>query len=494
MANKILKTLSNNLGFKLLAVAFAFTLWVTVYNLDDPTKTKPLTVTVTVTSREVLEDMGKYFEIADGSNKVSFSVTAPRSVLDKLDESDFVAEADLQKLVIDEDGVSGTVPIDIICTANANGNSIKISSSNKNLELTLEDLMSKQFVVQANAVGEVAEGYALGKVEVTAPNVLKVSGPKSIVSQIQAVVATVDVSGMFDSTTSYRVSPILLDANGSEIDTTRLTLSDTMVNVEAEILNMKEVALSITPSGSVAEGYAITTITSNPETIFLKGNKTILNTISTIQIPSDVVSVAGADKDVTVKVDVTEYIPEGVELAVTEQAYVEITVSVGKVKTKTYSINTSDITVTGLPTHATLEYDLSSIAVNVTGLEDDINVLTAEMLVASIDVTNLKEGTREVELRLDLDDAKYIYEKVNVKVIIKKEVEEVSGEDASQNGSNSTQSGSSSSQSGSSSSQSGSSSNQSGSSSSQNGSSSTQNGNNSSQNDSSSQEGSDSSQ
>ena len=131
MVNKILKTLSKNLGFKILAVMFAFTLWVTVYNLDDPTKTKTLTVNVTVTNKEVLEELGKYYEIQDGMNKVSFSITAPRSILDKLDESDFVAEANLQKLAIDEDGLTGTMPIDIFCTANVNGNSIKITSSSK---------------------------------------------------------------------------------------------------------------------------------------------------------------------------------------------------------------------------------------------------------------------------------------------------------------------------------------------------------------------------
>ena len=53
MANKVLKTLSNNIGFKILAVIFAFTLWITVYNLEDPTKTKTLTVNVTVTKKDI---------------------------------------------------------------------------------------------------------------------------------------------------------------------------------------------------------------------------------------------------------------------------------------------------------------------------------------------------------------------------------------------------------------------------------------------------------
>lgn len=433
MGNNILKALSKNLGFKILSILFAFTLWVTVYNLDDPTKTKPLTVNVTVTNKAVLDDMGKYYEIADGMNKVSFSVTAPRSVLDKLDETDFVAEANLQKLSIDEEGLTGTVPVEIFCTANANGGSIKVSSSNKSIKISLEDMMSKQFVVQANAVGQVKEGYALGHVEVTAPNVLKVSGPKSIVSRISMAVATVDVTGMSDSLTSYRATPMLLDENGSEIDTTRLTLSDTTVNVEAEILNVKEVPLSITPSGEVAEGYAMTSISSNPTTIFLKGNKTILNSISSIQIPSDVVSIEGADKDVTVTIDVSEYIPAGIELAMSEQATIEITVSVGKVKTKSYTINTEDIVVIGLGTHHLLEYDLSSLAVNITGLESDINTLSDEMLVGSIDVTELGVGTYKVDLVLDIDENKYSHNRVRVKVKITEDTDAETGAATTEN-------------------------------------------------------------
>lgn len=422
MVNKILKTLSKNLGFKILAVVFAFTLWVTVYNLDDPTKTKSLTVNATVTNKQVLEDMGKYYEIEEG-NKVSFSVTAPRSILDKLDESDFVAEANLQKIQIDDEGNTATVPIEIICTENQNGNSVKISSTSKTLVVSLEDLMIKQFVVQASAVGEVAEGYALGKVEVTAPNVLQVSGPKSIVSQISTVIAMVDVNGMSDSSTTYRTVPIFIDEDGNEMDTTRLTLSDNTVNVEAEILNMMKALITAETSGQVAEGYAVTGVSANPESVFLKGNKAVLNSVSEIRIPSDVISVEGADKDVTVVVDVSEYLPEGVELAVSEQANIEITVSIDKVKTKSYSINTENVVVIGLPTHATIEYALSSLAVNVTGLETDINVLTSQMLMASIDVTDLGVGTHEVELVLDLDENKYSYETVKVEITIAEEIE-----------------------------------------------------------------------
>ena len=52
MGKKLLKTFTNNIGFKILAIAFAFILWLVVYNLNDPVKTKTFTTTVTVTGRD----------------------------------------------------------------------------------------------------------------------------------------------------------------------------------------------------------------------------------------------------------------------------------------------------------------------------------------------------------------------------------------------------------------------------------------------------------
>ena len=418
MKNNILKTFTNNLGFKILALFFAFTLWLFVYNLDDPIKSKTLIINVSIENKENVENMGKYYEILESSNKVYFSVTATRSVLDKLDESDFVAVADMDQIVIEESGTTATVPIDLACTANINQNSIKISSTSKNLKLSLEDLMVKQFVVSAVSKGKVADGYALGGVEVTAPNVLKVSGPKSIVEQIVSAVATIDVTGMSDTWTTYKAKPVLYDKDGKEVDETRLTKSDSTVTVSAEILSTKEVAIAVKPTGTPKAGYTTTAISSNPTTILLKGSKAILNTINSIEIPEDLVSVAGADKDVKVMLDVSEYIPEGLSLVDPEAASVEITVSIGKIKEKVFSVKSENIIVTGLSTHDKLEFELSSFAVHISGLEEDIASLNSAIIRGSIDVTYLPIGIHQVDLTLDLDESKYTYIPMKVTVYI----------------------------------------------------------------------------
>lgn len=95
MKKNLLKSLTNNLGFKILAVIFAFTLWLVVYNIEDPTKTKTFSTNVTVENADAVTELNKCYEVVDGSNFVSFSVTAKRSVLDNMGDSDFTATADM---------------------------------------------------------------------------------------------------------------------------------------------------------------------------------------------------------------------------------------------------------------------------------------------------------------------------------------------------------------------------------------------------------------
>ena len=418
MKNNILKTLSNNLGFKILALFFSFTLWLMVYNLEDPTKTKTLIINVGVENRQSLEDMGMYYEIIEGTNKASFSITAARSVLDKLDESDFVAIANMEQIAIDEERSIGTVPIEIECTANISENSYKINTTTKSLKVFLEDLMIKQFVVSANTLGQVAEGYELGNVEVTAPNILKVSGPKSIVQNIASVVANIDVTGMYAPLTTYRATPKLYDKEGNEIDATRLTLSNSTVNVSAEILNVKEVAIAVKPHGTPAAGYTITSISSNPTTIRLKGNKALLNSVNSIEIPAELISVQDKTGDVTATIDVSEYLPEGTTLMSGQSPTVEITISIGKIREKVFSVNADNIIITGQATHTKVELGQTAIAVHVSGLEEDIATLNSDIISGSIDLTHLPIGVHEVPLLLDLDEAKFTYIPVKVTVYI----------------------------------------------------------------------------
>ena len=109
------------------------------------------------------------------------------------------------------------MPIEI--TALRHSSQLTISKRTKEIKVTLEDLMRQAFVIMPVAQGEPADGYALGSM-VVEPNRLWVSGPKEVVSKIDAVKATVDVTNM-STDISDSVVPVLLDENEEIVDTTR---------------------------------------------------------------------------------------------------------------------------------------------------------------------------------------------------------------------------------------------------------------------------------
>lgn len=416
MGNKILKTLTKNLGFKILAVVFAFILWLVVYNTDDPTITVSYTTNVTVENASAVTDMNKCYEVLNGTNTVSFAVTAKRSVLNKLEDTDFTAVADMNRMIVNEDGDKANVPIEI--TSKRSNSSLKYNGKNKYLEVSLEDLMKRRFIITADTSGKVADGYALGEVTVTNPNVLNVSGPASIVNKIDSVVATIDVDGM-SMNLSDNVIPALYDADGQEIDTTKLKLSNTTVTISAKILSVKEIPLVFSTSGVPYGDNRVVEISSKPETIKVKGSSTTLNPLSSLNIPGDVLNVSGASEDITTTIDISEYLPDGVELVNASDATVTVTVRIEAYELKKFNLSTSQINVNGLDSNYDLSFDQSTVAVTVSGLKNDLNKLKTSQLSASIDVTDLGVGTHQVNLDLNLDEDNYAYQTITVTIEIK---------------------------------------------------------------------------
>lgn len=418
MKRNLLKSLTNNLGFKILAVIFAFTLWLVVYNIEDPTKTKTFSTNVTVENADAVTELNKCYEVVDGSNFVSFSVTAKRSVLDNMGDSDFTATADMSKLVMGEDGKSAVVPIDI-STSSKYSNSVKFNGSTKFMNVNLENLQSKQFVVSASTVGTVAEGYALGNVTISNPNVLKVSGPESVVSQIASVIATIDVDGMSMNITD-NVVPVLYDSDGNEIDTTKLKLSNTTVTISAEILGTKTVDLVFNTSGAPGEGATVESVTSDPDSVTIKGTASALNSVTSIEVPASAIDVTNALEDVSTTVDITEYLPDGVSLVDSKQASVKVTAAIRAESTRKLEISADNISMSGLGSDYTAKLDSQTVEVIVTGEMKAVQGIDASQITGKADLSGLTEGTHTVAVDLSLDKDTYIYDTVNVSVTITK--------------------------------------------------------------------------
>ena len=422
MVRRAWKVITNNFGLKLLAALFAVILWLVVVNIDDPKISQRFSTSVVIENTEYLTSQGKYFEIVDDTNTVVFTVTAKRSYIEKLSNTDFKAVANMENAVIDSEKNEGKVPIEV--TALRYGSLVTISKATQNLEIALDNLAQNQFIVGVETTGTLPEDCALGEVSAR-PNLLKVSGPESVVSRIDHVTASIDVTNMTTDVVAS-VIPILYDSDGNVIEKKDLTLNMSTVTVTVRILDIKDVALIFNVTGTPADGYAYMDMEYEPKTIAIKGTASALNNVTAINIPQNALDISGARSDITQVIDVAEYLPDGVAVVDPSQAKVRVTVHIAQLSTRVVNLFPSSIRVLNLQEGYTLNFDTAVVRVNVSGIAADLLALDTNNIIARIDAGQLTPGTHEVEVALDLDENLY-HEPVIVTVTVTEESAEEPG-------------------------------------------------------------------
>ncbi len=428
MGNRILKTFTNNIGYKILAVAFAFILWLVVYNLNDPVKTKTFTTTVSVTGKEAVVDMGKWPTIKESDKTVTFSVSAKRSYLSELDDSDFYADVDLSNIVVDKDDPnSATVKVDIGCTKYKH--SITFNRGEHQIPVSIEEYMQKQFAVKVSLEGSVSGNRALGDNPEANPKVVKVGGPKSLVSEIASANVTVKVDEntiVADNQITDRGELIMLDENGDEVDMSKLDIDSQYksVAISVDVLSTKEVPIKCSTTGSPAGGKSVLGVNLSEESVLIKGAAESLNSITSIDVgPIDITS---ATEDIKTSVDLSGYLPDNVSLVNSGKSKLSIDIQIETNATATLTLNSSNISYDGVSDGHKLSFATDKTSVVVSGTQSNIDKLSGMTLRGRIDVTGLDDGTHTVTVTPNLDNTEYTWGEIKVQVIISSENEDSS--------------------------------------------------------------------
>ena len=394
MLNRIIKMITNNFGLKILAVVFACVLWLAVVNIDDPVTTRSFTTTVSVENNDYLTGIGKYYEIVNNSNTITFKVSGKRSYLERMSNSDFRAIADLELIENLE-----RVPIEI--TPQRYNSYVTFASRVYYLELAVEVLFSGPYLFSVETEGNPMDQHALGEMSVS-PTLLRVSGPASVIERIDKAVATVNVENMAQDMTDS-VIPVLYDKEGKEVDTKDLSFNIQNVMVSVKILDVKEVPLNFQTSGTLQEGYEYVDMEYKPETVQIKGVSSVLNTINNITVPEEVLDLTDATGDIEKEVDISAYLPEGATLMDNSQAKVSVTVKIEKHERRKFKVPTANITVSNLASRYSVAFLKDTVEVELEGLAKDLDALDETTLTGSINVGGMTEGEHTVSLELNLD-------------------------------------------------------------------------------------------
>lgn len=326
MKEKIKNILLGNLWKKVLAFALGFVFWLIITNISNPDITGRVTVPLRVESENELSNDGKTYTLS--TQTVSVSYTVRNNDRNRISASNFDAYVDLADY-----SITGSVPVYVVVDTEAQRYISNISISPVVVMVSTEDYVKRTFDIHTNVVGEAGVGKAIGDLELSATSVT-CSGSSSSIGEI----ASVGLEIQLDSNTSDvsgTANLVFYDSLDNPIELSSDVQVSGSVSYLLHIYNTKRCAVDFGYVGEPAEGYSVSSLSCDPISLVVAGPDDVFNSYSTIIIPDTELTLSGAQRNVAITVDATDYLPEG--LFFVEDSQVSIVATV--VRTDTLPTN-----------------------------------------------------------------------------------------------------------------------------------------------------------
>ncbi len=384
LLEKLKTKILHNWYLKLLSIVCAVVLWAVAYNIENPvTTTRFSNVEVVFVNTDVLEENGQVYTVLNNSDVVrTVTVSASRTIIDDITESDIAVEADFSKMRLD-----GTVDLTFTCTKYDSSN-VTFSASSSTLELEVEDKLERYFRLTAEVTGTTEDGYIVSG-STLEQNQLSVSGPESIVSSIASAKASVVLDDATDNVVTY-ADIVLYDTDGNEVSQDRLTLGSSRVRVTVEVLKTKTVPLVFEIDVTPATGYLLSgDLVAETEEITLAGKSGVVDAVTEIVVSGEEYIVEDATEDVVFEVDLDDYLPASIVRADQDgNGVITVTQPVEAVYSTEISIGVDQITITNVPDGygAQISEEILFAAVTVEGLEETVDTVHSSDIAGVIDV------------------------------------------------------------------------------------------------------------
>lgn len=228
----------------------------------------------------------------------------------------------------------------------------------------------------------------------TNPTSVTVSGAASVVRSIAQARVYSDVTGQGAS--YWRAEPfVLLDGDGNEIPQSTLNCSASSITVTMDVYPTREIpiskAIENVVTGRVADGYTITDISIQPESITVAADQSLLDGISELLI--EPVNVEGQSQNMIARASLAQL--SDFRNVSAEQVYVNITIEEEDVSEW---IGDNVLTFVGKAENLRLEWQRSDVKVRVTGPKSTVEALKESGVPITVDLTGLGAGEHSCKL------------------------------------------------------------------------------------------------
>jgi YbbR domain-containing protein len=379
------KNKRQQLLIKLVCVVAALSLWLYIYNIENPIKEVNFTVPVEIANLSSLSDINLAM-VSDKPLTVTLNISGSITDISNLKASDFTLVADMSGYVVRRG--DNKIPVEI----KKSPGSIKIvNGDNLWVKVTIDDLNQKSLSIQFTPNGKAKDGY-LAMHPVTSITKAVVTGPKIYTDLVQSISAKYSIDNLSaDFKTNIKLEA--LDANGNTVSGVNINPSN--IDAAIPVKKVKSVDVIINTTGSIPSIGVKSVSPVNP-TIDIAGDSSVIDSITSIETENiDLSKLNGKDT-----IDVKLILPKGV--AVTDNSTtVKVKITYENIIQKTLTL---PVQFNGLDSAYNAVSSPSQVNVIVSGSESDINGILPSTITCYVDVTGNIDGSYNKTVNVKLPD------------------------------------------------------------------------------------------
>jgi YbbR domain-containing protein len=311
---RILRSIISNIVTLLLALVVAIIIWFNASQVEEALVRQTIQTPISVVG---MPENGILVEPdLETLQPLVIGFEGPESAVRELTSENFVATMDLSSLPF---GEVTDVPVQV--QINSAAEIAIVFQSTEQIQVLLEQSISREIPVELDIRGTVARGHTQGTPLIDPP-FITVSGPASAVEQLSTIRLTVFLNNARESQL-YSPQLIFYDLQGRVTSTRDLTLSADEVEVTipiSESAGFAEKFITVARVGQPASGYRLLNVTVEPSSVFVTGPPTQLEALTRVE--TEQVDITGLTESTRLQVALD--LPEGIRLDQDQEIFVNI--------------------------------------------------------------------------------------------------------------------------------------------------------------------------
>ncbi len=386
---KLLRKLLRFLPTLLTALVLAIIVWVSSVTASDPNQTltyeKPIRL-------ELLGQNPDLVVTNQQTEAVTVTLKAPRSVHARLASNPNLISANinLSGLEAGDHTLTPEVMVDLRPVQ-------VVEVSPASVDISLEKVASGTFPISLVQTGTLPVGYQVRTAKLSQSEA-KLVGPESSVKTVVEISATINISELTTSISrTLDLKP--LDEAGVVVEGVVLSPNRVEVSIDVEqLVGYRNVFVKIVTSGSVAQGYHLTSIVVNPPTLTVYAENPDLVRTMPAFIETEPVNLNGAQQSFESRVGLQ--LPAGIVVIGDQSVLVSVGVEAIYNSTQILGVPVMAINLAG-----GLQAKLSpqTVDIYISGPMNLLENIGTNSVHVTLDLSGLTEGTYQLAPKVELD-------------------------------------------------------------------------------------------